>query len=410
MKNLKGALICFEETNIKPNYSALAREYNVDRRTAKKMYLGLCKSKKKRVKASKLDKYQELIKTKLSIPGVTMKAVYEYIKSNVDNNIGTYSNFKKYVSKNKDLLIPKKTEVHPRFETDYGEQLQYDWKGPITLHTKSGKEITFYIFSTTLSASRMHTYEVSEFMTREMVQICLINCFKKIGGIPKYILTDNMSSIVNYSKHEFVPEFKAFCKDIGVKPLKCKVRHCETKGKVENCNKFVNWLLPYDYEFDNEEELKNIMNRINDQINSQVNGTTNMPPISLFNIEKEYLKALPKQDILDYYTNNMIPAKVSNESLVYYKGSKYSVPPKYINQTLKLKEIDNKLQIYYNTTLVTIHEITNQKIQYHDQDYIECLRHSMPYKDDDELARMAEKNLKLLSRLTKERKDDNNEI
>ena len=40
MKNLKGALICFENSNIKPNYSALAREYNVDRRTAKKMYLG----------------------------------------------------------------------------------------------------------------------------------------------------------------------------------------------------------------------------------------------------------------------------------------------------------------------------------------------------------------------------------
>ena len=160
----------------------------------------------------------------------------------------------------------------------------------------------------------------------------------------------------------------------------------------------------------NVEELQNIMEKINDKINCQINETTNMPPISLFNIEKEYLNALPKQDILDHYIDNKIPAKVSNESLVYYKGTKYSVPPKYINQTLKLKEIDNKLQIYYNTTLVTIHEITNQKIQYHNQDYIECLRYSMPYKDDDELARMAEKNLKLLSRLTKERKDDNNEM
>ena len=47
--------------------------------------------------------------------------------------------------------------------------------------------------------------------------------------------------------------------------------------------------------------------------------------ISLFNNEKEYLNALPKQDILNHYINNMIPAKISNESLVYYKGSKYSV-------------------------------------------------------------------------------------
>ena len=410
MKNLKGALLCLKETNIKPNYSALAREYNVDRRTAKKMFLGLNQEKAKRIKTSKLDKYQEIIKTKLNIPGVTIKAVYEFIKTNVDIDIGTYSNFKKYVSKNKELLIPKKIEVHPRFETEYGKQLQFDWKGPIILHTKSGAETKFYVFSTILCASRMHSYEITEFMTREMVQICLINCFKKLGGVPETILTDNMSSIVNYSQHEFVSEFKTFCKDIGVEPLKCKIKHCETKGKVENSNKFVNWLLPYDYEFDNLDELKNIMDEINRKINCQINETTNMPPISLFNIEKEYLHPLPKQDILDHYTTNMIPAKVSNESLVYYKGSKYSVPPKYIKQTLKLKEIDNKLYIYYNTTLITVHELSNQKIQYHKQDYIECLKYSMSYKEDETLDKIAEENLELLSRLTKlERKDDKNE-
>ena len=85
MKNLKGALICFENSKIKPNYSELAREYNVDRRTAKKMYLGLYEKNKKRVKPSKLDKYQELIKIKLEIPGVSKKAVYEYIKSKKPN-------------------------------------------------------------------------------------------------------------------------------------------------------------------------------------------------------------------------------------------------------------------------------------------------------------------------------------
>lgn len=36
MQNLKGAVTCLKVMNIKPNYSALAREYGVDRRTAKK--------------------------------------------------------------------------------------------------------------------------------------------------------------------------------------------------------------------------------------------------------------------------------------------------------------------------------------------------------------------------------------
>ena len=401
MKNLKGALACLETSQIKPNYSSLGREYGVDRRTAKKIHLGIINRKKGRKKTSKLDQYQELIKSKLNIPGTNKKAVYEYIIMNVDKDIGTYSNFNKYVSKNKDLLIPKKIDVHPRFETEYGEQLQFDWKGPITLHNRTGKEFVFYVFSTILSASRMHTYEICKYMTREEVQRCLIHCFVKLGGVPKTLLTDNMSSIVNYSEHEFVSEFKAFCKDMGTIPKKCKVRSCETKGKVENSNKFVNWILPYDGEFDTEEELINIMNRINDKINSQANETTNMAPIGLFQIEKEYLQPLPKQDVIDQYLDCMIPARVSIESLVYYKGTKYSVPPKYINQTVKLQVIDNKLFIYYNTYLITMHELSNQKIQYHETDYAECLRQTMPYKATDEIEEIAKENLELLSRLTK---------
>ncbi len=399
MRNLKGALTCLKTVNIKPNYSALGREYGVDRRTAKKMYHGV--PNKSRKKTSMLDKYQELIKAKLSIPGVTRKAVYEYIKSEVDKEIGTYSNFKKYVAKNKDLLIPKKNNVHPRFETEYGRQLQFDWKGPITLYNKNNEEFVIYVFSTTLCASRMHTFEITKFMTRETVQRCLINCFIMLGGVPKEILTDNMSSIVNYSEHEFTNEFKAFCRDIGTTPKKCKIRMCETKGKVESCNRFVNWILPYNHDFETEDDLMNIIRRLNEKINLEVNQTTNMPPITLFNIEKEYLNPLPKQEIINHYINHMIPAKVSNESLVYYKGTKYSVPPKYINQTVKLQENDNKLLIYYNTALIATHEISNQKIKYTTEHYRACLKETMPYKEDDEIEKIAFDNLKLLNKLTK---------
>ena len=36
MSNLKGAKICLETYDLKPNYSELARIYHIDRRTAKK--------------------------------------------------------------------------------------------------------------------------------------------------------------------------------------------------------------------------------------------------------------------------------------------------------------------------------------------------------------------------------------
>lgn len=400
MKNLKGAKICLETYDLKPNYSELGRIYGIDRRTAKKRYEGI-QNKEKRIKSSKLDKYLELIKEKLKIPGTNMKAIYKYIQMNIDVDIGSYSNFRKYVNKNDELIRIKDTTAHVLFETDYGVQLQFDWKGPMHLHTRDGIIIEFYIFSTTLGASRFHTFIYSSFMTRESVERCLIETFEMIGGITKECLTDNMSSIVNYSQNDFTPEFKEFSKDMGFIPKHCKKDSPETKGKDESCNRFMSWLYPYDYSFDTEEELIGIIKRLNNEINKEVNQSTNMPPVSLFQEEKEYLQPLPKQIIIDKYLNNLIPVKVQNTMLIYYKGCKYSVPKKYINQTVKVKEFDNKLFIYYNKDLIATHDISNKKINYRDEDYKEGLSSNLYYKDQEEIDELAKHNLNLLEKITK---------
>lgn len=392
--------------DIKPNFSELARIYNLDRRTVKKYYLGLQTESNATKRISKLDKYQELIKNKLSIPGSNKKAVYMFIKMNVDENIGSYSNFRKYVLKNANELMPKNNEVHLRFETEMGMQLQFDWKGCITLHNRNNKIFEFYIFSSTLCASRLHIFVYSKFMTLESVERCLIETFEYINGVPKECLTDNMSSIINYSQHEFISEFKTFAKDMGFTPKKCKVHSPETKGKDESCNRFMNWLYPYDHEFETESELIEIIKKINKKINTEINQTTNMPPIVLYEKEKEYLKPLPKKQIIESYLDTMIPAKVSSELLVYYKGNKYSVPKKYINQTVKLDEVNNKLLIYYNKVLIASHDISNKMINYDEQHYIEALQNSLPYKDNNEIEKLAKNNLKLLDKLVKNRKKD----
>lgn len=391
---------------IKPNYSELARVYGMDRRTIKKLHENLYRkgdenNNVKKAKTSVLDKHKELIKEKLNIVGTNKKAVYMFITMNVDSNIGSYSNFRKYIQKHYDELIPKDTKIHLRFETEMGKQLQFDWKGPIKLENKYGEVFEFYIFSSTLCASRLHIFIYSKFMTLESVERCLIETFIYINGVPNECLTDNMSSIVNYSKKEFTKEFKIFAKDMGFVPKKCKVLSPETKGKDESCNRFMKWLYPYNKEFETEEELITIIKNINIKVNQEINSTTNMPPITLYGKEKEYLNPLPKKQVYESYLNTMIPAKVSNGLLVYYKGSQYSVPQKYINQTVKLQEIDNKLYIYYNNNLIVTHDISNQKINYKDEHYIEGLSQTLPFKDKDEIEEMAIKNLALLQNITK---------
>ena len=145
MANLKGVRTCLETLNMKPNYSELGRIYGIDRRTAKKKYNGI-ENKVQRVKHSYLDQYIDIIKEKCNIPGTTKKSVYKFIQMNIDKDIGTYSNFNKYINKNNEIIFIKNKKAHVLYETDYGFQLQFDWKGPITLHTRDGIIINFYIF------------------------------------------------------------------------------------------------------------------------------------------------------------------------------------------------------------------------------------------------------------------------
>lgn len=102
---LKTQLKILKLSDIKPNFSELARFYDLDRRTVKKYYDGYEGKAAHRDKPSKLDKHYDLIKQKLSIRGANIRAVYEFILSEKDPDIGTYSNFNKYIhNRNKRLV------------------------------------------------------------------------------------------------------------------------------------------------------------------------------------------------------------------------------------------------------------------------------------------------------------------
>jgi transposase len=53
-------------------------------------------------------------------------------------------------------------------------------------------------------------------------------------------------------------EFTGFARDMGTDVKLCGVRKPETKGKDETANKFMDWLIPYNHEFEDEEELLEI--------------------------------------------------------------------------------------------------------------------------------------------------------
>ena len=325
--------------------------------------------------------------------------MYEYLYEK-DNKIGTYSNFKKYLTKH-NLKPNKSQKVHLRYETDPGDQLQFDWKEDIRMISKHGEIFEFNVFSVTLGYSRMHNFVYSKTKTREDVERCLIATFKYFSGVPKSLLTDNMRAIVdiNGTKRKINLEFNQFAKDMGTDIKLCKPRSPETKGKDETANKFMSWLIPYNNEFENEEELIQIIENIRNKVNSTVHQTTNVPPILLFQKEKEYLLPLPSNKVMLSYLESMEKTKVYPDSLIYYKGKKYSVPPKYINQYVQVKQTDNILYIYHNKQLIATHEINLKLINYAKEHYVEGLKITMPYREKSDIERYANDNLKRLDKL-----------
>ena len=401
LNEVKKEVLILETLGIKPNYSELSRIYKIDRRTIQKYKDGYEITKRNQNRKSKLDDLKEQIKEKLDLPGATVTGVYQYFTK--DKKICTYSNFIKYVQK--ENLRPKKIkQPNLRYETELGQQLQFDWKEDIQMISKHGEIFEFNIFSATLGASRLHVFLYSKFKTRIDVQRCLVETFEYIGGVTKEILTDNMSSIVDTKTGKFYKEFISFVKDIGTFAKHCKPRKPYTKGKDESANRFMSWLIPYNNEFEDEKDLIRIIKEINIKVNNQVNPTIGVAPIMLYKKEKEYLKPLPSKKILKEYKIDTIRVKISNESLFYYKGKKYSVPIKFIDHTLDIQENDNKLYVYYNKELITIHEISEKNINYKEDHYIEGLSITMKNKEQTEIIELAKNNLKLLNQLCEVKK------
>ena len=384
--------------NTKPNFAELGRQYGLDWRTVRKYYDGYEGKPEHRNKPSRLDKYHDLIKQKLTIRGTNVRAVYEYIHDEVDEDIGTYSNFNKYVRK-KELRPEKAAAGHPRFETGPGVQAQVDWKEDISIANRYGEIFTFQVFDYKLGYSRYPLFIYKLYKTRQDVFDCLIASFKATGGVPKEILFDNMASVVdkNGNRRSVNPKFREFAKDFGFKVKLCKARHSYTKGKVESMNKFMAWILPYEGEFETEEDLTAILQKINEKVCRRVCDETGVPPLLLFQKEKEYLQSLPSEKIIDSYLVHDRQTTVRKDSMVTYNKCRYSVPAEYIGKPVRLLVNNDTLQIYYSTALIAVHELSAKRLNYKPEHYKQLLSGSI--RSEDAIEELAEKNLQQMDLL-----------
>lgn len=393
-----------KDFEIKPNFSELQREYQVDRHTIKKYYehngIPVRKIKKS---VSKWEPFMDEIKQILEKPHVSYRALWQYLAHvHGDENLpGDYDSLRNHLWKT-GIKKHVKSNSHVLYETPPGKQAQFDWKEDLKIHLVNGQEITFNVFSMTLGYSREHVFIYSSHKTTSDLIRCFIQANRKVGGICKEYLTDNMSAIVSIkgTGKKIYPQINQLFQDIGAKLNLAKVHTPQTKGKDENANKFVKWIYAYDYQVKDELELINLIEEeITSSANRQINTGTGLPPAALFEKEKEYLLPLPNRILLESYLKEHVRQTVPATQLVYYKGCRYSVSSRYINETVDLYPIGEELYIYLNQRLIAKHTISQQYINYKQADYEEGLRQRVSGKTADDITEMATENLKRLSQL-----------
>lgn len=192
-------------------------------------------------------------------------------------------------------------------------------------------------------------------------------------------------------------KFQQFADDYGFKVRPCIAGRPNTKAKVEAPMKLLDEIRAYNGTL-NIDELHELVSKLNNRINSTCHTSTGKIPVLHLEKEKDFLLELPTEQIRNRYNIITTSVKVNRQSMISYKSNQYSVPPEYIGKKLKLQVYDNQLHLYYNTNLVTIHEIKNQKLNYHDSHYLQIS--SLTFKNNNyEMNEIAKNNLRMIGEI-----------
>ncbi len=385
------------------NKSELARRMNCSRQTINNKLKKVNEQtpNKKKVYISKLDEFKDIIETKVEKYACSAMSIYLLLKDKYGYT-GGYSSVARYVSSFKQ---EQKVKVTIRFETTPGYQAQVDCKEKLELVDSSNAPYTINVFLMTLGYSRMKFVKLTFDRTQSTLFECLFSAFEFFGGTTEEILFDNMKTVVDHAKSDFTnvvinEKFAQFAKDSGFIVRACRAFRPETKGKVEVLAKIMNRLKAYNKEFSNQYDLIKIVEDMNISLNNEIVQGINQKPIDRFKKEKNTLNPV-NIEILKPYFIRQKEYKVSNESMITYKGKKYSVPTAYIGKYVTVTEGDSTIYIYYSTDFICSYDtLVECFLNYKEEHYKEILsKSSYSNKSDRELDSIIKKNLQHLDNL-----------
>ncbi|HBL4841566.1 TPA: IS21 family transposase [Enterococcus faecium] len=399
-KDIREGVMIYVINEIKPNYAALAKQYDCDYRTVKHAYeeaqVKESKPPERKKRPSKLDPYREIIQDKIK-DQCSAYSIFKFIEHKGFG--GSYSLVKTYCRQIKQAKVHKATV---RVEHSPGLSAQVDWKEDMRLISNQGEIFEFNIFLYVLPYSKKKYVTLTFDRKQDTLFECLDDAFYQTGGVPKEIWFDNMKTVVDHSRSQFSKphfnkRFYAFSKDAGFTPIACRPFRPQTKGCVEALARTVDRLRVYNHEFYDAVELCHLVNNLCVELNNEVSQSTDQTPDERWQTnEKEHLHPYQK-NLLNPYFEDFIRRKVTKEEMVIFRKYRYSVAPRYIGKEveIELSDKEDQVQIYYNGELIRSHPLTTKQLNYHEEDYFQILKSDvMSHKEDDGIRAYTRESLK----------------
>lgn len=284
--------------------------------------------------------------------GVTNSSVI-YQRLVADGYEGGISTVKNYIAAHMSLVpAPRKTVASQgsrgqRFATEPGEAYQMDW-GFVNLEDGAGARCKIACFAMVCHHCGTCYVEFFPNARQEGLFIGMVHAFM-VMGLPDYVLTDNMRSVVIRRDLDGRPvwqaDYAAFMACLGFRTRLCKPRHPFTKGKVERLIRFVkdNFLAG--------REFRSIT-----QINEEAlawcawQGGRYHRALDLVPAEEHGARCLPACEALevtDEVAMYLCPRRrISFDGFVSYEGRRFGVPYWYPGRDCRVSREGGHLHVY----------------------------------------------------------------